>query len=239
MKHKQLGTLVLSPCQIVAWNLERLRKARGWSQDQAAKELEPYLGYRLSRAAFSQAERSLDGGKIRRFDADEIVAFSRVFEVPVGCFFGPPAPHLKGKSVAVNGKPGNPEARVTSPPLSRDDMLTLAESLPDPATLKVIAEPVVEKLQQVLSERFGRYLEQHMNQFARLPSEIPSEFWASMRSEQETNTTATAERCLADQAMARIEKDRSRPQPKLLTSADGQPSSSNHSAAQKLAKRAK
>ena len=213
MKRKQLDTLVLSPCQIVAWNLERLRRARGWSQDQAAKELEPYLGYRLSRAAFSQAERSLDGGKIRRFDADEIVAFSRVFEVPVGCFFGPPAPHLKGKSVAVNGKPGNPEARVSSPPLSRDNMLTLAQGLPDQATLAVIAEVVGEKLQRVLAETFERFLERYMDKFG-VPSEIRSEFWTTMRTELETNTTATAEHRLADQALERFEKARSQPQQK-------------------------
>lgn len=207
MKRNQLGTLVLSPCQIVAWNLERLRRARGWSQDQAAKELEPYLGYRLSRAAFSQAERSLDGGKIRRFDADEIVAFSRVFEVPVGCFFGPPAPHLKGKSVAVNGKPGNPEARVTSPPLSRDNMLTRAQGLPDQATLAVIAEVVGEKLQRVMSETFERFLERYMDKFG-VSSEIRSQFWAMMRTELETNTTATAERRLADQTIERLKKAR-------------------------------
>lgn len=211
MKRKQLGTLVLSPCQIVAWNLERLRRARGWSQDRAAKELEPYLGYRLSRAAFSQAERSLDGGKIRRFDADEIVAFSRVFEVPVGCFFGPPAPHLKGKSVAVNGKPGNPEARVTSPPLSRDNMLTRAQGLPDQATLAVIAEVVGEKLQRVMSETFDRFLERYMDKFG-VSSEIRSQFWAMMRTELETNTTATAERRLADQTIERLKKARSQSQ---------------------------
>ena len=209
---KQLGTLVLSPCQIVAWNLERLRRARGWSQDQAAKELAPYLGYRLSRAAFSQAERSLDGGKIRRFDADEIVAFSRVFEVPVGCFFGPPAPHMRGKSVAVNGKPGSSEARVTSPPLSRDHMLTLAEGLPDQATLAVIAEVVGEKLQRVLAETFERFLERYINKSG-VPSEIRSEFLATMRTELETNTTATAERSLADQVLERL-KARSQPQQK-------------------------
>jgi hypothetical protein len=213
MKRKQLGTLVLSPCQVVAWNLERLRRARGWSQDQAAKQLEPYLGYRLSRAAFSQAERSLDGGKIRRFDADEIVAFSRVFEVPVGCFFGPPAPHMRGKSVAVNGKPGNPEARVTSPPLSRDNMLTLTQGLPDQATLAVIGEVVAEKLQRVLPETFERFLERYLDKSG-VPSEIRSEFLATMRTELETNTTATAEGRLADQVLERLEKARSQPQQK-------------------------
>jgi len=218
MKRKQLGTTALSPCQIVAWNLERLRRARGWSQDQAAKELEPYLGYRLSRAAFSQAERSLDGGKIRRFDADEIVAFSRVFKVPVGCFFGPPEPHLKGKSVTVNGKPGNPNARVTSPALTRDHMLTLAQGLPDQDTLKIIAEVAGEKLQRVMAETFERFLEHNMDRFAGLAglsAEIRENFLPIMRNELETNTTATAEDRLAAQALAELKKDRSQPKQKL------------------------
>ncbi len=89
MESKAFGTSVLSPCQIIAWNLERIRRSRGFTQQQAAKRLEPYLGYRLSRPAFSQAERL--SGKLRRFDADEIVALARAFEVPIAYFSLRPA----------------------------------------------------------------------------------------------------------------------------------------------------
>src|SRR5215469_2608165 len=110
MKNNQTRQTLLSPCQVVAWNLARIRQHKGWSQEEAARALEPYLGYRLSRAAFSRAEQSLAGKRIRRFDADEIVAFARVFEVPIVYFFGVPVPQLHLRPVVVNTKPGKPRA---------------------------------------------------------------------------------------------------------------------------------
>ena len=54
--------------------------------------LAPYLGFRWSKANFSAAERSVDGQRVRQFDADEIVAFARTFDLPVSWFFMPPPP---------------------------------------------------------------------------------------------------------------------------------------------------
>ncbi len=82
----------LTPNQVVAYNLARARQWKGWTQDQAAEALEPYLGKRWSTASFSQAERSIDGKVNRNFDADELVAFARAFQVPIGWFFMPPPP---------------------------------------------------------------------------------------------------------------------------------------------------
>ncbi len=45
---------------------------------------------RWSKASVSQAERSVAGGFVRNFTADEIVAFARAFELPVTWFFMPP-----------------------------------------------------------------------------------------------------------------------------------------------------
>ncbi len=84
--------LGLTPNQVVAYNLARAREWRGWTQDQAADALAPYLGRRWSTASFSQAERSVDGKVNRNFDADELVAFARTFELPLGWFFMPPPP---------------------------------------------------------------------------------------------------------------------------------------------------
>jgi transcriptional regulator with XRE-family HTH domain len=80
----------LTPNQIVAYNLARAREWKGWTQEQAAEALEPYLGKRWSTASFSQAERSIAGKVNRNFDAGELVAFARAFEVPIGWFFMPP-----------------------------------------------------------------------------------------------------------------------------------------------------
>jgi hypothetical protein len=82
----------ITPNQVVAFNLTVARQLRGWTQEEAAVKLEPFVGARWSKATFSSAERSIDGRRIRQFTADEIVAFSRCFGVPIGFFFMPPRP---------------------------------------------------------------------------------------------------------------------------------------------------
>jgi hypothetical protein len=82
----------LTPNQVVAYNLAQARLWKDWTQEEAAENLEPYLGSRWSKATFSAAERSVDGQRVRQFTADEIVAFARGFGLPVGFFFLPPPP---------------------------------------------------------------------------------------------------------------------------------------------------
>ena len=79
-----------TPNQIVAYRIHEARRMRGWTQEQAAAELEPYLGTKLSTASFSAIERSFAGGRIRQFNADEILALARGFRLPIGWFFTPP-----------------------------------------------------------------------------------------------------------------------------------------------------
>jgi hypothetical protein len=98
----------LTPNQVVAWNLARARELRGWTQSEAAEALAPFLGAQWSKASFSQAERSVAGKVVRNFDADEVVAFARAFELPVTWFFLPPPP------LGVDGVPvmlSTPDAR--------------------------------------------------------------------------------------------------------------------------------
>lgn len=82
----------LSPAQIVAINLRRARELRGMTMEEAAGVMEPFLGSRWSRATFSAAEvGSLRvGAKIRQFTADDLVAFSQTFRLPVSFFLVPP-----------------------------------------------------------------------------------------------------------------------------------------------------
>ena len=92
-KQAEVDDLVqVSPNQVVAFNLAEARTLRGWTQERASVELEPFVGARWSKATFSAAERSIDGQRVRQFTADEIVAFSRCFRVPIGYFFMPPRP---------------------------------------------------------------------------------------------------------------------------------------------------
>ncbi len=97
----------MTPNQVVAYNLLRARQLRGLTQDQAAAALEPYLGLRWSKASFSQAERSVGGKFVRQFDADEVVAFARGFELPVTWFFMPPPAWKDGAPVKLS----TPDAR--------------------------------------------------------------------------------------------------------------------------------
>ncbi|MFP5254489.1 MAG: helix-turn-helix domain-containing protein [Acidimicrobiia bacterium] len=80
-----------TPNQLVAHNIAKARLFRGWTQDQAAEASAPYLGSRLSSASWSALERSVDGGRIREITADELVAFARAFDLPIGFFLTPPS----------------------------------------------------------------------------------------------------------------------------------------------------
>lgn len=80
-----------TPNQIVAHNLAKARLLRGWTQDQAAEACARYLGSRLSPASWSAIERSVDGNRIKVVSADELVAFARAFDLPVGFFLTPPS----------------------------------------------------------------------------------------------------------------------------------------------------
>lgn len=85
--------------QIVAFNVVKARLLRGWTQEEAADAIAPYLGNRLSAASFSAIERSVDVGRVREFSAHEILAFARGFHVPVTWFFTPPSPYWDGVGV--------------------------------------------------------------------------------------------------------------------------------------------
>ena len=105
----------LTPNQVIAYNLAQARTDKGWTQDEACEALEPYLGSRWSKASYSAAERSVDGNRIRQFDADEIVAFARAFELPVTWFFMPPPPWV---SPGVPAKLRTPDAERFGAPLA-------------------------------------------------------------------------------------------------------------------------
>ncbi len=78
--------------QVVAYNVAQARAIRGWAQEEAAQALAPYLGKKWSVASFSAVERSVAGGRIRRFSADQLLALSRGFDLPIGFFLVPPPP---------------------------------------------------------------------------------------------------------------------------------------------------
>jgi hypothetical protein len=94
MATRKLGIRrTMTPNQIVAYNVAKARAIRGWTQEEAAEAIAPYLGARLSGASFSALERSAwKVERIKQFDADELLALSRGFDLPIGFFFTPPPP---------------------------------------------------------------------------------------------------------------------------------------------------
>ncbi len=83
----------MTPNQIVAYNVIKARALRGWTQEQAAEALAPYLGAKLSGPSFSALERSAyKVDRIKQFSADDMLALSRGFDLPIGYFFTPPPP---------------------------------------------------------------------------------------------------------------------------------------------------
>ncbi|MGH9015361.1 MAG: helix-turn-helix domain-containing protein [Acidimicrobiia bacterium] len=76
--------------QVVAHNVRLARELRGWTQEDLADRLEPYLGQRLTQGSMSAIERAWEGERRREFDAQELVVFAMVFDLPVLWFLLPP-----------------------------------------------------------------------------------------------------------------------------------------------------
>jgi transcriptional regulator with XRE-family HTH domain len=90
-----------SPNQVIAYNLERLRKERGWTARDTAEQLGNLLGRNISVASYSAMERSVKTERKKMFDADEIVAIAAVFKVAIWTLFEPPREsrlYLPGKA---------------------------------------------------------------------------------------------------------------------------------------------
>src|SRR4051812_18019469 len=88
--------------RLVAYNLRRLRKERGLTQEEAATLLAPYVDEAWSPASFSSAERSeVRTYRVRQFSADDLLALSLAFDVPVSYWFLPPAPEERDEGRLV------------------------------------------------------------------------------------------------------------------------------------------
>jgi transcriptional regulator with XRE-family HTH domain len=118
----------LTPNQIVAYNLVQLRSERGWSEGETARKIGDFLGRSISVASYSAMERSVEGRRVKRFDADEIFALARAFGVPVWRFFAPPI-NYKLKPVRVR-----PRTTPAEQALSRTSALLFVAPVPEQIT---------------------------------------------------------------------------------------------------------
>ena len=109
----------LSPNQIVAYNVERLRRERGWTAVETARRWGALLGRKISLASYSAMERSVEGRRIKSFDADEIFSLARLFGVRVWFLFIPP----------INFRLHPVRVRPKGAPVSQSLARTAAEAL--------------------------------------------------------------------------------------------------------------
>ncbi len=71
--------------QLAGFNLAYFRKSAGLTQEELGKRLGGW-----TKVAVSAAERSWDGKRIRKFDADELAAIAVVLGIPLIALFLPP-----------------------------------------------------------------------------------------------------------------------------------------------------
>lgn len=109
---------ILDANQVVAYNFRAARELRHWTQEETARRLAPHLGQELPKASISGIERSIDGERKRFFDAQELVAFSLTFDLPIVWFLLPP-PGDEDYQLAQVGAP----PRLVSLLLGREDQL--------------------------------------------------------------------------------------------------------------------
>lgn len=147
--------------QVVAYNLARAREAKGWSQEDAGRRLEPHLGVAWSKATFSQAERSIDPGKSRAFTADELAAFADTFGLPVVWFLLPPPP----------GTPGTPTRTETrqTPTEYANDVRRLLSRVVGTAEHR---GAIRQRLEEFTSELTIRSLDEALDLFVRGATEV-------------------------------------------------------------------
>jgi transcriptional regulator with XRE-family HTH domain len=91
----------VTPNMLVAYNMTRWRQACGMTQAALGEELGGW-----TKGAVSAAERSWDGNRVRKFDADEIAAMAAVFGVPIPAFFLPPADDGEAARYVIRGGDG-------------------------------------------------------------------------------------------------------------------------------------
>jgi transcriptional regulator with XRE-family HTH domain len=154
----------------VAFNVAKARLLRGWTQEEAAEQLAPYLGTRLSAASFSAIERSVDVGRSREFSANELLAFARAFRLPITWFFTPPSPAWDGVGISTPdaGEAGLDPMEmldaVLGTPETLEDYKSYLFSWPDPGhRMRVYADGRVEYLGRVQDDVHPR-----LDEFLRL-----------------------------------------------------------------------
>lgn len=93
--------------EVVAYNLIRARRLRGWTQGEAAARLERESGKAWTSATLGAAERSATSSRTRQFDANDLLTFSLAFDQPIAFFFIPP--DISDRKIVIRPSQADPE----------------------------------------------------------------------------------------------------------------------------------
>ena len=156
--------------QIVANNLSRARRERGWSQEDLGKRLGQHLGHPWSVASVSAAERSVDyGARARRFDANEIAAFALIFGLPISYFFLPPEGDDSSGNLflTTDARDVEPGARrqLSLETMTREELAEAIEPL-------VLPDTFVDRLRRLLAEFHIGWKPATRTRMVPIPSEV-------------------------------------------------------------------
>lgn len=127
--------------ELVAYNMAYYRRAADMTQEQLGQKIGGW-----STASVSAAERSWDGKRVRKFDADELFALAYVLGVPVGALLLPPEDHR----AAVNYEVISPAEDEAVPAIILIVLATGGGQMPDSPVLRayrrrLIAAGVTER----------------------------------------------------------------------------------------------
>lgn len=76
----------MSAAENISRNVRRLRRARGWTQAEAAQRFSTVAGQPQSNASWSAGEQ-VGKSRQRQWTANDVAALSMLFEVPIGDLF--------------------------------------------------------------------------------------------------------------------------------------------------------
>jgi transcriptional regulator with XRE-family HTH domain len=163
--------------QVVAWNMARLREARGWKQVELAEKLTEIKAEKWTAATVGAAERSWSTERVRRFDANDLAALAHIFDVTLTELLGPPgedeAPnrYVASETVKGGGTPGTDE--WTKMGWSAGDLVSelfgQAPKPAKPARPKTVKERLEEMLiSEIVSEVANASLSEKVKALAEL-----------------------------------------------------------------------
>lgn len=83
----------MTAAENISRNVRRLRRARGWTQEEAAQLFGRIAGApAMSKASWSAGERAPETGRPKSWTANEVAALAELFGIPVGDLFDPQPP---------------------------------------------------------------------------------------------------------------------------------------------------